>query len=185
MTPARPSYRRSAPADQNLADCLSPAGCAFYFGYHGAAFSDRRPGAVNTFVYSSYVDYGDAVPAQDDVHERVLSHELLEWVDDPFVHGARVQGMPTFFANAVPPWRSPFDAGGALCGPILEVADPLEGGGSVFTAPLVVAHPPGGALTYLLADAAFVSWFARQSPSTAVDGRYDAAGVLDGYSTRC
>ena len=40
-------------------------------------------------------------------------------------------------------------------------------------------------LVYLLADMAFVSWFARESPSTAILGRYDAGGVFSSYAPQC
>ena len=36
----------------------------------------------------------------------------------------------------------------------------------------------GSATVYLFADAAFLSWFARESPSTALGGLYDAAGIF-------
>ncbi len=36
---------------------------------------------------------------------------------------------------------------------------------------------------YLLANAAFLSWFARQSPSTAIGGLYDLGGIFSTYST--
>ena len=38
---------------------------------------------------------------------------------------------------------------------------------------------------YLVADGAFLSWFARQSPSTAIGGLYDLRCVFSTYSTAC
>jgi hypothetical protein len=59
---------------------------------------------------------------------------------------------------------------------VLEVADPLEEGIFLYAQ----ASPK-----YLLADGAFLSWFARQSPSTAIGGLYDVAGFFSTYSTAC
>jgi hypothetical protein len=43
----------------------------------------------------------------------------------------------------------------------------------------------GSSTDYLLANAAFLSWFARQSPSTGIDGLYDLGGAFNTYSTAC
>jgi len=171
--------------DQNPEDCLTPEGCSFFYAYHGAGFSDRAPHAVNTYIYSSFVDYGDALPARYDAHEAGLSHEVLEWMDDPFVRGMRVQGQAEFLANSAPAWRSPFYAGGTICGSTLEVADPLEGDGTVFGSPVAAVGPSSGGTVFLLADGAYLSWFARQQPSTAIAGRYDVIGAFTTPSSPC
>ena len=59
------------------------------------------------------------------------------------------------------------------------MADPIEGG------PLIGQSAVGGSTVYLLADMAFLSWFARESPSTAILGRYDAGGVFSSYAPQC
>lgn len=59
--------------------------------------------------------------------------------------------------------------------PVLEVADPIEGFGALYL-PLD---------QHLLTDGAFLSWFARQSPSTAIGGLYDLGGIFSTYSTAC
>ena len=72
---------------------------------------------------------------------RTLSHEVAEWLNDPFVN------------NAVPGWSANEE-----CGNDLEVADPLDA-------------PAGSGVQvdgYDLQDTAFFSWFARQSRSVGI-----------------
>jgi hypothetical protein len=91
----------------------------------------------------------------------------------------RVKGHYTEFLNTTPGWIWPF-LPVSYCGNVLEVADVLE------TWPFYFGVSPIGSSTvYLLADAAFLSWFARQSPSTGIGGLYDLGGVFDTYSTAC
>jgi hypothetical protein len=90
----------------------------------------------------------------------VLSHEIAEWANDPFDHYVRVQGTLNFLANPAPVWSSPYYS---YCENILEASDPLEPG-------LLLTQPVGSSTLYGVADATVVSWFARQSPSTAIDG---------------
>jgi hypothetical protein len=129
---------------------------------------------ASAFANSAFLDYGDALAPELDEHEYTISHELIEWIDDPFVLPQRVSGQETLIYNEAPRWTSQFYA---ACGDALEVADPLEGRA-------VSARTPAGT-THLLADGAFLSWFARESPSTAIGGRYDAIGAFDAYSTPC
>ena len=64
------------------------------------------------------------------------------------------------------------------CANVYEVADPLEDG------PTGVGVPDSGHID-VFADAAFQSWFARQSPSTAFGGLYDLIGVFQSFSDSC
>ena len=166
-------------ATDDSPDACFTSGCSYYSGYHTAALGVKNQKSVNTLIYADYVDYGDAVPAGLDATASVLSHEVLEWMDDPFAHGMRVQGQVTFFANTAPSWTSPYFNELPDCSSVLEVADPLEGG--IF----VGARPVGNPTVYLLANGAFLSWFARESPSTALGGRYDIAGQFTTYSQSC
>jgi hypothetical protein len=163
---------------QNPNDCFGPAGCRFYTGFHSAVPSNAKLDAINTFAFASFEDFGTALPAPYDIGTYVLSHEILEWANDPFVHGDRVRGQQTFFANTVPAWTSPYDTEDS-CSTPLEVADPLAGS-------FKLGVQAGGSPTiYVLANAVFLSWFARQSPSTAIGGLYDAGGAFTSYSTAC
>jgi hypothetical protein len=160
--------------DENPNDCLHPPGCYHYNGYHYAVLSNNNPHAINTFIMASYHDYGTSSP--DDLGTYILSHELLEWAADPFDHYSSVQNpaaATSLFMNTTPAWSSPYY--GNFCQTSLEVADPLEGWfGKV--------SPDS---KYLLADGAFLPWFARQSPSTAIGGLYDLGGIFSMYSTAC
>jgi len=159
--------------DQNPNDCLSPPYCAYYTGYHYAALSNNNPHAINTYAMASYEDAGTASPY--DFGSYVLSHEILEWAADPFDQQS-IHGQVSFRSNTAPAWSSPYFAGGSICATPLEVADTLEDG------PPLVASATS---RYLLADGAFLSWFARQSPSTAIGGLYDLGGIFSTYSTAC
>ena len=156
--------------DQNPNDCLRPPSCAVYAGFHSAAVSNTNPHAINTFAYAAYQDAGTSSPYNFATYG--LSHEILEWAADPFFHGSRIQGQAAFLANTAPEWSSPYWFGGSICSPVLEVADPLVG-------PSLVVSPTS---RYLLSDGAFLSWFARQSPSTGFGGLYDMAGIFSTYS---
>jgi hypothetical protein len=161
--------------DQNPNDCLRPPNyCALTSGFHDAVLSNNNPHAINTFAMATYEDAGTASPY--DFGTYVLSHEILEWAADPFDHDSQNQGQRTFLSNTAPAWSSPFYFDSSYCTPVLEVADPLEEG-------IFLAVSPTS--RYLLADAAFLSWFARQSPSTAIGGLYDLAGIFSTYSTAC
>ena len=172
--------------DENPTDCL--VSCAFYVGFHSAMLqppSGNQPQAINTFAMASYIDDGTALPGGLDISAYVLSHEIAEWANDPFDHDARPQGGGLqFLANATPSWASPFALG---CHTVLEVADPLEGIDNPFIPAglFAAAQPVGSPITYLLADAAYLSWFARDSPSTGFGGAYDLLGLFNGYSNSC
>jgi hypothetical protein len=167
----------TAVTDQNPADCLRPPYCGHYTGYHYAALNPNNPHAINTFIMASYQDFG--TESSYDVGTYVLSHELAEWAADPFDHYSSVQNpaaATSIFMNTAPAWGSPYYYGG-YCQTALEVADPLEGWFIYFTDP--------GYSKYLFADGAFLSWFARQSPSTGIGGSYDLGSVFSTYSTAC
>ena len=128
---------------------------------------------------TSFLDYGTFLPPDFEIGADVLSHEIVEWANDPFDHNERIRGQVASLFNTTPAWTSPFYAGGTVCLPVLEVADPLEGG------PFLGAQPPGSSTLYLLANAAFLSWFARQSPSMAYAGLYDLGGMFSTSSAGC
>ncbi len=93
----------------------------------------------------------------------VLSHELAEWYDDPFVN------------NATPPWGHIGQVTG--CQSNLEVGDPLTG--HVFG----ITMPNG--LTYHPQELAFFSWFFDQVPSLGLEGRYSWGGTLSTPAALC
>lgn len=128
-------------------------------GYHGATSSANGNGVqqVNTYIFAAYNDPGIfSVPIQD---INALSHEDSEWLNDPFVN------------NVVPAWSVPSEPQYG-CSNVLETGDPLVG----------VAFTVNG---YHPQDEAFVSWFARRSPSTSINHLYTYLGTFTTYSPSC
>jgi hypothetical protein len=109
-----------------------------------AAFSD--PGIFN-------------VPIQD-IH--ALSHELGEWMDDPFVN------------NTVPGWTGGQVSG---CSTILEVGDPVTG---------IAFDVNLNGFTYHPEDLVFLPWFEKAvAPTSSVNGWYTFLNSYSGPSTVC
>ena len=118
-------------------------------GYHEALSANS--GSINTFIFTSYPSPGIFGGGFADV--AVLSHEVAEWIDDPFG------------TNFVEPWGMP-QAPQTCFSNVLEVGDAIEGySNAAFTVSL-------NGKTYHVQDEAFFSWFARQSPSIGLGGRY-------------
>jgi len=128
-------------------------------GFHGATTSLNGNGKqqVNTYMFASYSDQGifganpgdNGVSYISDIHG--LSHEVQEWLDDPFVN------------NGVNPWLTP-TAPQYGCTRALETGDPVVGFG------FQVAMPNG--VTYHPEDEFHYSWFARENPSRAEQGYF-------------
>jgi hypothetical protein len=165
--------------------CPGPE-CQAFGGYHSAFITgtpvlagQAEPQSINTYIYAEFLDLGDLVPPFVNVHLAPVSHEILEWMDNPLIVGATPNQFAlsgsTITFGFVPLWTSPYFP---LCENFYEVADPLEDG-----APFV-GVPDSGHID-LFADAVFQSWFARQSPSTAIGGLYDLIGVFQGFSDSC
>lgn len=94
-----------------------------------------------------------------------LSHELAEWLDDPFID------------NDTPPWGDVGQVTGG-CSTILEVGDPLTG---TF---LPLIKMPNG-ISYQPQETAFVSWFFHQVPSLGFDGWYSSGGTFRSPAAPC
>jgi hypothetical protein len=122
-------------------------------GFHSAFGSPAQ-----VYMSSAFYDQG-ILPYGGDI--LVLSHEMGETADDPFIN------------NFVPFWFSPLGFGGDL----LEVGDPVTDVsiGPVFTNQYVY-HPE---------DLTFLSWFACSVPSTAVNGSYTFANFFASPNTQC
>ena len=122
-------------------------------GYHSATNS------MQTYIWTTNSDAGILGGFGQDVS--AFSHELSEWMNDPFV------------SNAVPSWSVPSQPQYG-CSSVLEVGDPLVG---------VLFSVPGSSLH--LQDEAFFSWFARQKPSIAINHLYTYLGTFTTYSPPC
>jgi hypothetical protein len=112
---------------------------------------------VQTYVYGTWFPHRFAVNADT----TVLSHEIAEWLNDPFTN------------NVAPNWISPNPASSSYgCSNLLEVGDPL-----INQTALV-----GG---YHLQDEAFLAWFARETPSSAINGQYTMFGTFTNPAPSC
>lgn len=128
-------------------------------GYPGASAwhgSEAANGGVVTFIGTTY-DYA-AFGGFPDVYP--LSHEIAEWMDDPFVD------------NFTPGWNIPFIEpsercnSGAIVRGLLEVADPVQ-----FFTEAVVTLPSSG-FTYHVTEAMFIDFYTRSDRSRSVNGHY-------------
>jgi hypothetical protein len=120
-----------------------------YIGYHSAT---GVPLPLQTYSPTDFDSTGLFINALSDT--AVASHEVGEWMDDPFV------------LNEVTPWGNIGQVRG--CTPILEVGDPLTG---TEYPPIVM---PNG-FTYHLQELAFFSWFFG-SPSIGIHGWFSDNG---------
>jgi hypothetical protein len=159
-------------------------------GYHGAAITVGRGAGqangqgnnpVQTFIYAAYTSpntYTGFSPVTSprrglsDIH--ALSHEVGEWLDDPFAN------------NPVQPWQTP-TAPQYGCTSVLEVGDPVVGvwfpmPGNPDAAANSVWHPE---------DLVNANWFSRDGTAPlglgSWDGRYTFMGarttkIPGGYS---
>ena len=122
------------------------------FGFHN---SQSGPVATaKTWIYAAYVEPGTFVGSEVGlglVDVVPLSHEVAEWLNDPFVGG--FQGV-----NWIPPAVLPDGA----CIPNFETGDPLE-------APFTFAKVTN-ATTYHLQDEVFLPWYLQGTPSFSVNG---------------
>ncbi len=133
-------------------------------GYHGATSSANGNGTqpIQTYIYAAYSDpniFGS--PYIQDIHG--LSHEVSEWMNDPFVN------------NIVPPWSVP-TAPQYGCTNYLETGDPVVGIGFAVTVNGTTYHPE---------DEVYFSWFARESPSRALNGYYTYMNTFSTVAPGC
>jgi len=125
-------------------------------GYHSAV---AVTGGVQTYATGAYVDHG-IFTGTDDIS--VWSHEITEWLDDPFVQAAVAGGGAD---DATPAWGHIGQVSG--CQGNLEVGDPLSG--------TEAALAGTGSFTYHMQDLAYYDWFYR-TPSHGTGGRYSFLG---------
>jgi len=157
-------------------------------GFHGADSSQHGNGnqPVQTFAWSSYLSpggfdrpNGGTAWALTDIH--ILTHEIAEWADDPFL------------TNFVEPWLTVTASSFYGCSPFIETGDPVVGIGFAMGTNIYFQGPnPDGTQSadgyYHPEDEVFLPWFMRlapnniseptQSPSINV-GRYSLMGDLN------
>ncbi len=162
-------------------DPFAPGACCI-LGYHTAGHPEgngagstngngKQP--VQTFIFASWITPGlfgggyscdtqfTSCGADDGVFSDIhgLSHEVAEWLDDPFVN------------NYVQPWAVP-TAQQYGCTNVLETGDPVVGIGW---------EQPLNNFTYHPEDEVFKSWFARENPSVAYGGNYTFMGPFNPF----
>jgi hypothetical protein len=140
-------------------------------GFHSAlnATSATESSAVNgnkqiqTGIWASYSDpYAIAEGPNIAQNVDILSHEVAEWLHDPFGN------------DEVPAWQSPLPLASLTygCNSFLETGDPL----------VDVGFQQNG---YQLQDEAFLSWFAHDVPSIGIKGQYSYLGTFTEPSPLC
>ncbi len=127
-------------------------------GYHNADGTALAPG--QTYGIAGY-DQGYLFSGTKDIS--VLSHEVMEWVDDP-------SG-----SNPTPPWGNIGQVSG--CQGNLENGDPLSG-----TLMPPVTMPNG--VTYHAQELAFFSWY-YGVPYPGAGGVYSSNGTFAGVAKLC
>jgi len=136
-------------------------------GFHTAFDAGARGDTqlVQTFAWASWIGTGIFGGNVADV--TALSHEIVEWLNDPFGN------------NSVPPWQFPNGAGG--CQDSLETGDPLEVfANSAF--PVII-----DGVTFHPQTEALLQWFERTATSNAIDGAFSFPdeSLLSGPSQAC
>jgi hypothetical protein len=125
-------------------------------GFHA---SQGAPIATaKTWIYAAYAEPGTFAGSQAGlsfVDVVPLSHEVAEWLNDPFVGG--FPGV-----NFIPPAIPSVSPGAGGCIPNFETGDPLEGGPFTFA-------KVTNSTTYHLQDEVFLPWYLHSPPSFSVN----------------
>jgi len=136
-------------------------------GYHA---SEGPPIATaHTFIYAAYTR-SETFRGNVILDVQPLSHEVAEWLNDPFVGDFMVGGI-----NLIPPAILPGQ--GRACIPNFETGDPLE-------APPVVFTEVTNEVTYHLQDEVFLWWYLHGT-SFGVSGYWTYLGTFTQPSTLC
>lgn len=146
----------------NLGNCC-------ILGYHNGSQISNSTDPEQTYGIAEY-DPGVAFGASvKDIS--VLSHEVLEWVNDPSTN------------NLVPPWGHIGQV--SACQNNLEVGDPLSG-----TLMPAVLMPNG--VTYHAQENAFFGWFLEAPPATpgyaagaGAGNKYSSNSTFGGFAKDC
>jgi len=151
-------------SDGNFLHCCTVGGhgAGSPTGIGGGSLNGKDAKAWRTFVFAAYITPRSfpGFPAPNrglaDIH--ALSHEVAEWMNDPF-------GV-----NKVPAYRVPVAPPG-ICAAEIETADPVAG---VWFPTQILPIIPNS-MVWHTADQVFLNWFARDAQESGlapVDGRY-------------
>jgi hypothetical protein len=144
------------------------------FGWHGATSINGGP--LQTYIGTSYQSQTFFNGHSPDIYS--LSHEIIEWLDDPFA------------TNYTPGWNQAFLSDSQQCDSrysfdLLETADPVQD----LTESLVTL--PGGSFPYHVTEGMFIDFYTRSNHSRSVNGQYsffeigEQYGVQTGPSAPC
>jgi hypothetical protein len=153
----------------NVAEAATGGG--YYLGWHDAFATTA---GVQTYGTGSYFDPGLFSGIED---VSTWTHELGEWLDDPFAQESVTGGGSN---NLTPAWGNAGQVVGG-CQNNLEVGDPLSGTLSAMPTPAGVTG-----FTFHQQDLAFHDWFYRTpsdtpaTPSSATGGKYSFLGTFSG-----
>jgi hypothetical protein len=130
------------------------------FGFHA---SQSPPIATaKTWIYAAFSQPGTF--AGDDIPDVYpLSHEVAEWLNDPFVGGGTVGTI-----NLIPPAVLPGQAGACIMN--FETGDPLEALPAIFT-------KTTNSTVYHLQDEVTLPWYLHTTPSFSANGWYTFQNV--------
>lgn len=142
--------------------------------WHGANRVSSRKDPVagaQTYIVAGY--YSQSIFGEYIGDVSALSHELSEWVSDPFG------------GNFTPGWNLPFSSS-AQCdssyeADTLEVCDQLD----PFIASGGVFRIPSGSFTYHLEDRVFLDFFTRTGRSNAANGLFSFFGLITAPTYNC
>jgi PA domain len=124
-------------------------------GFHA---SQGPPAATaKTWIYAAYTEPG-TFGGDTMLNVQTLSHEVAEWLNDPFV-GAFAVG----FLNLIPPAVLPGQGGACIVN--FETGDPLESPPATFT-------KTTNSTVYQLQDEVTLPWYLHTTPSFSVNGWY-------------
>jgi hypothetical protein len=140
----------------NVVEYIGSPGECCVLGYHDALANAGRLQTYGVAMYDNSRDFSGSADTT------VLSHEVAEWMNDPFVE------------NPTKPWGNIGQVSG--CQDNLEVGDPLSG--TAITDTL-------NNKTYHLQELAFFSWFYHSSPSFGVNGWFSSNGTFRRSARPC
>jgi hypothetical protein len=142
----------------NVVEFVNTTSNCCVLGYHNAYKPNLA--SIQTYSLSEYDNSTTFGKGVQDIS--ALSHEVAEWMDDPYVN------------NPTPSWGHTGQVPG--CQSNLEVGDPLSG--TVFSDPL-------NGYNYHPQELAFFSWFYHQSPSVGAGRMYSDRGTFRTFAAPC
>ncbi len=139
-------------------------------GYFAAEhFWASTAGGGVPFVATSYYSADGPRPFITSANVYPLSHEVLEWLDDPFTN------------NHTPGWDLAFQGPTPTC--ISSVSDILEAADPVSKYPESVIPIATSGFEYKVTDGVFIDYFTRAQRSRSVNGQYSMFNINHNNTT--